>query len=73
MADPTDEGFYVVLRQVGPFRDSDVDEIRQGPIKGLRTAEVVASVMDSELTSDEIAEGMRHYCLPHPVGRRQRG
>jgi hypothetical protein len=69
VTDPTDQAFYVVLRQFGPSADSNVDEIISDPIRGLRAAESIASAMDSKLTSDEIAAGMRHYCLPHPVGR----
>ena len=73
MFDPTKEGFYVVLRQRGQYPNSDVDEIVSDPIKGLKFAENEATVNDSELTAEQIAAGIKHYCLPHPVaGRRIR-
>ena len=62
----------MILERAGPFANSDVDLIKSDPIKGLRTAEGVACVLDEELTSEEVAAGMKHYCLPHPVAKSRR-
>ena len=68
--DPTDDGFYAILKTSGQFADSRVDVIIDPCIRGLRIANGWIPVLNDKLTADEREKGIRHYTLPSPVGRR---
>jgi hypothetical protein len=70
MKDPTDEGFYVILKTVTGQPDARTDEIVEPGVKGLRTADVRAAILNEALTKEERKRGVRYYTTTFPVGRR---